>query len=682
MSKVNLFMGRFVVRTANPWRLAWNVLVAFLLVYTATILPYRLCFIEFAIPETIPTTHGWLIVEWVIDGLFWLDLIVAFFFSYTDSADKEVTDWYMIVRRYLKGYFILNLIACLPTEAMAPVTQAIVTAFSGQVSEDSNVHKGVRLVRLQRMSRLARLMRLGRLSKLIEFMTENPVWQEIQGIRGVRVINLFFGLLYAVHIVACGWYLTAALHSNFEESWVARRPVTAAGELSLLSEGPGMKWAHSMYFVLTVFTTVGFGDMSALTTGEIVYCCFTMLLGAVVQSIILSEVINIITSADQIAKQVQEQKTLVQEFSQHARLTPRIATQLSRWASYAHTATRTFDQDRMKEVLLSSALPRKLAKQLPGSLYEGRLMQNMFFKVLEGDNLSIPPHLPLLIILASKRQLYSDKEVVHFGLESTWNLHLVISGTFVHLAKPADAFNFTPRLSALRTSLARMLEVTATEEPSAMSTLDAGDTDSSLYLAPYQSFSHGNYFGEAEIFLSQTNSCASRRSAIRCESAGETLLLHKKDITCLVADFPLSAEAWYYAAARREHHRQRLLQNLKMHHSVEDLAISIIQRNVRERLLRKFARPAGAISSIGSTVSIAAEIIAAPSSVLSAPSPGFQRSFCEQVPHYADKLHHKVDRLGNDVRSEVHQLRCEVSELKTCMLSIAQALQVPAKTKI
>ncbi|CAK9038711.1 unnamed protein product [Durusdinium trenchii] len=49
-------------------------------------------------------------------------------------------------------------------------------------------------------------------------------------------------------------------------------------------QSPEVQWLHSFYFVLTVFTTVGFGDMSAFTEAEIGYVCFTMLLGAIVNS--------------------------------------------------------------------------------------------------------------------------------------------------------------------------------------------------------------------------------------------------------------------------------------------------------------------------------------------------------------------------------------------------------------
>lgn len=43
---------------------------------------------------------------------------------------------------------------------------------------------------------------------------------------------------------------------------------------------------------------VGFGDIGAVTAGEITYVCFTMVVGAVVHSIIVSEMIGVVTAMD------------------------------------------------------------------------------------------------------------------------------------------------------------------------------------------------------------------------------------------------------------------------------------------------------------------------------------------------------------------------------------------------
>merc|ERR1719277_2401152 len=117
--------------------------------------------------------------------------------------------------------------------------------------------------------------------------------------RLVRCVNFCVGLFWIVHLVACGWYLVAGVHDDPAETWVGRRQtgrVTSTGEMEVLTDSNSFEqWVHSMYFVLTVFTTVGFGDISAVTSGEIVYVILVMLVGAVVHSIIIGNVINLIS---------------------------------------------------------------------------------------------------------------------------------------------------------------------------------------------------------------------------------------------------------------------------------------------------------------------------------------------------------------------------------------------------
>lgn len=117
--------------------------------------------------------------------------------------------------------------------------------------------------------------------------------------------------MWIVHILACGWYLCAALHEVPADTWVMRRVLDAEGA-TVVDREPFDQWLNAMYFVLTVFTTVGFGDMFAVTNGEIVYVCITMGVGAVVHSIIISEVINVVTSSDQMNVFVMKQRELIE----------------------------------------------------------------------------------------------------------------------------------------------------------------------------------------------------------------------------------------------------------------------------------------------------------------------------------------------------------------------------------
>jgi len=244
----------FVIYESNSWRKLWNFVLFLLLMYTGTVFPYRLCFLDFTIPEATVVDQHWQNFEIVVDILFWFDLFINFFFTYSDDFGNEIDCLGSIVKKYLQFYFMLNLIACLPEEAVAPFFYLFMPNRSG--SSDSSMNQLGRLARLQRttrLARLARLVRLARLAKLITLVpTSSGAWRWMQSLRGMRVINFIIFLFWIVHILACGWYLCAALHTDFTETWVGRRVVAMDGS-NLLTREPSEQWMHSMYFVFTIF---------------------------------------------------------------------------------------------------------------------------------------------------------------------------------------------------------------------------------------------------------------------------------------------------------------------------------------------------------------------------------------------------------------------------------------------
>eukprot|EP00438_Fugacium_kawagutii_P034890 Skav224136 [mRNA] locus=scaffold462:113234:117668:- [translate_table: standard] len=102
--------------------------------------------------------------------------------------------------------------------------------------------------------------------KLIRFLDESPMVAQFRNLRGVRIINLFCMLSWVAHMVCCGWYLCASLQTSvpYQDTWLGMRIAdSTGGNLVLQGDGtpqtPEVQWLHSFYFVLTVFTTVGFG---------------------------------------------------------------------------------------------------------------------------------------------------------------------------------------------------------------------------------------------------------------------------------------------------------------------------------------------------------------------------------------------------------------------------------------
>lgn len=595
-----------VVPENNLVRNIWNILLAILLVYTGTVFPYRLCFVELSISGQAETNVGWTTVEWIVDGLFYIDLIANFFFSFRDNDGTEVRNLKRTSLRYLKGYFALNAIACIPPPLVGLIVEELFTT-----NDNVSVNKSTRLPRLQRISRLARLTRLTRLGKLFSFVMENPVWKWFQSLRGVRVINLVFGLCWAVHLVACGWYLTASLHSESDQeyTWVASR--------GLLEAGPVEQWFHANYFVLTVFTTVGFGDMSATTMGEIVYVCFTMVIGAVVHSIIMSEVINVVMSVDQSALELNSQKELVMGFARHADLQGPVMKDLLNFFERHRSKRQQFDRERMRQLITTCSMPRELVGDLIRGAFNGRLENNQLITTCLRYEKRMPPRFPLLVALALSGRRFYARELVYSAYDAPWNLFLVTSGTFAHIAFPSRQGGMiemppecidltrTPQPSsshlvdyamatkrnlsvsgiAFSSVMSRRLSKTATSSRITEEKEKKRHMRSTLF--PYQLFGVGTYFGEAELLLEPGRS---RFSSCRCETedpgGGSVLQLHVSDLMKLCNEFPRFATAWRAASCRREERRKKLLQRLRHGHHYRGFAAMTIQRYVRSLLLR------------------------------------------------------------------------------------------------
>lgn len=53
-----------------------------------------------------------------------------------------------------------------------------------------------------------------------------------------------------------------------------------------------------MYFILTTITTVGYGDRTAKTNVEIIFCCILMIIGVIAYTMVISQLTIIISAND------------------------------------------------------------------------------------------------------------------------------------------------------------------------------------------------------------------------------------------------------------------------------------------------------------------------------------------------------------------------------------------------
>lgn len=640
--------NRLVIRDDNPLRTVWNVWLFLLLMYTGTVFPFKMAFIDFGVPaRSFPNWYK-VIEIGLLDLGFYIDLVVNFFFTYRDDRGREVFDMAKIAKRYIRSFFFVNLIACIPPSAFS---WAICFALNqNPCSSTASVNQVGRLSRLQRVSRMARLARLTRLGRLASFLTDSPTLQKIRSMRGVRITNSFFGLIFVVHLVACGWWICASLHQDHQDTWLYRRPLRPDGTSMLeLSEdddyGPVSQWLTSMYWTLTVFTTVGFGDISAFTRAEMIYACFTMIVGCIVNGIILSEVITLLTSVNEEVRLIEEQQRLIRGFGKHMQVKQALTEELTKWVSATKIDHSNYDREEMRSIVTSGILPRRLLNVLPQALFGGRLVANQFIQEprARGTFGAIPPRFPVLLALSCQHFSYDREQAVYNAQDHAWNIYLVLSGVFSYTAQPHSrnlhglCHNFS--MSQTRVLLDQSGVVCHSEQADWF---------------PYQLFCEGNYFGDIEII----HETCPRYSTARCESKeGSVLVLHKRDVFQLVEEFPNVTSRWRTRAKTRARQRRSLLQRQHpLGREYRDLAASMLQRNLTYLMARKKGtqKPDSDYKHV----------------VLSAGLKRSRRSRREPseiVPQYVRDFEASMADLQDDMASMKEVLIAEVNEIKEAL---------------
>jgi len=345
------------------------------------------------------------------------------------------------------------------------------------------------------MAKLANIVKLSFVRKLAK-------------LRGPRMAGLAVSLFWSMHMLGCGWFLIAALHDDPSETWVYGR--------GLEESDPTTQWITSMYFVLTVFTTVGFGDISASTVAEIFYAAAVMLIGTVLNTVFLSEVINMLSSLDRKQIELQQAVSNIQDFSEHTHLDEDLQAELESYAKHSSGGSSGLDIEQARKLFNGHYVPRDSLSELPQQIFNGQFIKSsLFTEVTAGSfafRANVPPRLVLFVSCMSVERHFLRGEYGYKMNEMTSSILVVLTGTF---------------------SLVQIQDEK---------------------LSPYQLIGFNRTFGQYEV----VNGIETRRTCTRCESENaETLVIPKKEFLGLCNDhFPgylriLRKLSWFHEFARK-----------------------------------------------------------------------------------------------------------------------------------
>ncbi|NXD36628.1 KCNH1 protein, partial [Copsychus sechellarum] len=276
------------------FKTTWDWIILILTFYTAILVPYNVSF------KTKQNNVAWLVVDSIVDVIFLVDIVLNFHTTFVGPAGEVISDPKLIRMNYLKTWFVIDLLSCLPYDVinafenvdevstpLPPINYYLVVGGKGI----SSLFSSLKVVRLLRLGRVAR-----KLDHYIEY-----------GAAVLVLLVCVFGL--AAHWLACIWYsigdyevIDEDTNTIRTESWLYQLGESIGTPYRFNTSGFG-KWEggpskdsvyiSSLYFTMTSLTSVGFGNIAPTTDGEKIFAVAMMMIGSLLYATIFGNVTTI-----------------------------------------------------------------------------------------------------------------------------------------------------------------------------------------------------------------------------------------------------------------------------------------------------------------------------------------------------------------------------------------------------
>jgi len=281
----------------------WDMFIFVALIWTATVTPVEVAFSKVSIEST--SAIFMLVLNRFVDAVFIIDIVINFFLMveipHPVYGQRLLKSHSAICRRYLTGWFIIDLVTVIPFDVIA------------FFSNDDFLEK-LKSIRVIRLLRLLKLVRIIRSSRIIQR------WQSdiTLPFAYVSIIRFAILLVIGMHWAGCIWGLTGImqleeLQNNIENmtdirssSWIfenaqatSLEPLTPlSDEVFALKSDVWKLYLICLYWSIATITSIGYGDIVPCGTGEYIVCIILMWIVGVLWAYCIGSFCGIIATLD------------------------------------------------------------------------------------------------------------------------------------------------------------------------------------------------------------------------------------------------------------------------------------------------------------------------------------------------------------------------------------------------
>ena len=364
---------RCVIHQTGCFRLYWDLFIILLCIYNSISVPLSVAF------QLVGDRQDDVIqeIDYSFDLLFFLDLLLNLFTTFSTPSGIEVLNLSQIQRHYVKsGNFWLDLLAVIP--------------FDGIVEwSDAGIHstslKAVRCLKLIRLFRLRRLISLLKLHKDLKII--------------LKIVIVLYFLFLFIHIFSCLW----ALLNNGPEDYL---PPNEIGRFDFYYRDDLLVYRYWVSFYYVILMLLG-ADTVAFNTAQCVFAAFVLIVGSMITAVLFGQITALVMEMNSRSANMQEIMENTNDIMISLKLPKDLVSLVNEFLSRTHNYRKK--QSNLQQFF--KMVPEDLKKQVIRSVFDtavsgcGLFQGEMYEKVMQ--NLEIMHTTPEETVV--RRGAVSDK---------------------------------------------------------------------------------------------------------------------------------------------------------------------------------------------------------------------------------------------------------------------------------
>eukprot|EP01083_Nonionella_stella_P080572 221484_1 len=224
-----------------------GLLVILAFMYNVTYLPYQIAFLK---NDNASTLHP---VDAVVDLVFFIQMILSFLTAFDIGDGTYETRFSKILVKYVRGWFLIDFVALAPYY---------------MILQSPALYDNIGAIRFFRFLKVAQISRVVRSRKQNFVLASMGIRQVTSAV--YQLILIWGVVFFFAHLAACSWFIIGS--ADPEHGWFSTMP-------EIIDASPWSQYIVCLYWSITTVTTVGYGDITAQTTGERIFSILAMLFG-------------------------------------------------------------------------------------------------------------------------------------------------------------------------------------------------------------------------------------------------------------------------------------------------------------------------------------------------------------------------------------------------------------------